>query len=100
MLDLLITGTANGHDIGVVDGRLVPADQPAREVLDAEGRLVTRGLVDCHTHLVFGGDRSLEWEQRLSGASYEEIASAGGGIKSTVAATRASSEDDLLVSAA
>jgi imidazolonepropionase len=100
MLDLVVTGTADGHDIGILDGRIVPADQPAREVLDAEGRLVTRGLVDCHTHLVFGGDRSHEWEQRLAGASYEDIARAGGGIQSTVAATRAATEDELLASAA
>jgi imidazolonepropionase len=57
-------------------------------------------LIDCHTHLVFGGDRSAEFEQRLRGASYEEIARAGGGILSTVNATRAASEDELFASAA
>jgi imidazolonepropionase len=66
------------------------------EALDAGGDLVTPGLVDCHTHLVFGGDRAAEFEQRLMGASYEEIARAGGGILSTVRATRAAGEDALL----
>jgi imidazolonepropionase len=70
--------------------------QPATEVVSVEGRLVTPGLIDCHTHLVFGGDRSAEWEQRLAGATYEEIAAAGGGILATVAATRRASDDELL----
>ncbi len=61
------------------------------------GRLVTPALIDCHTHLVFGGNRAREFEMRLGGASYEEIARAGGGIVSTVQATRAASEDQLVV---
>ena len=61
-----------------------------------EGRLITPALIDCHTHLVFGGDRAREFEMRLNGASYEEVARAGGGIVSTVAATRAASEHDLI----
>ena len=63
------------------------------------GRWVTPGLIDCHTHLVFGGDRSGEFEQRLGGATYEEIARSGGGIVSSVRATREASEDDLFDSA-
>jgi imidazolonepropionase len=62
----------------------------------AEGRLVTPALIDCHSHIVFGGDRAAEFEMRLNGASYEEVARAGGGILSTVTATRAASEDALL----
>jgi imidazolonepropionase len=72
------------------------ADLPRR---DLGGRLVTPGLIDCHTHVVHGGDRAREFEMRLEGASYEEIARAGGGIVSTVTATRAASEDDLVASA-
>ena len=74
-----------------------PFDAATRH--DAGGRWATPGLIDCHTHLVFGGDRAHEFELRLGGASYEEIARAGGGIRSTVAATRAASEDELLRSA-
>ena len=66
---------------------------------DLGGALVTPGLVDCHTHLVYGGQRAREAELRLQGASYEDIARAGGGIRSTVAATRAASDDDLFESA-
>lgn len=62
---------------------------------DAGGALVTPGLIDCHTHLVYGGDRAHEFELRLNGASYEDIARAGGGIASTVKATRAASADEL-----
>lgn len=64
-----------------------------------EGAWVTPGLIDCHTHTVFGGNRSGEFEQRLQGVSYAEIAAAGGGIASTVRATRAASEDELFASA-
>ncbi len=64
--------------------------------VDLGGALVTPGLVDCHTHLVYGGHRAREFEMRLQGASYEEIARAGGGIRSTVAATRAASDAQLL----
>ena len=66
---------------------------------DLGGRLVTPALVDCHTHVVFGGNRAREFELRLEGASYEEVARAGGGIVSTVTATRAASEDDLVANA-
>jgi len=76
------------------------AERPrgAREI-DAGGRLVTPGLIDCHTHLVYGGDRAAEFELRLSGATYEQIARAGGGIRSTVKATRAADADSLFASA-
>ncbi|MFA6231897.1 MAG: imidazolonepropionase [Rhodanobacter sp.] len=71
----------------------------AREVESLDGALVTPGLIDCHTHLVFGGHRAAEFDQRLNGASYEEIARAGGGIVSTVQATRAASEEALYAQA-
>lgn len=67
----------------------------ADEVYDVSGCCITPGLVDCHTHLVFGGNRANEFEQRLNGVSYEEIAQQGGGIQSTVTATRDASEDEL-----
>jgi imidazolonepropionase len=67
--------------------------------VDLDGLLVTPGLIDCHTHLVYGGQRAAEFELRLQGASYEEIARAGGGIRSTVAATRAASDQGLFLSA-
>ncbi|MGC1333645.1 imidazolonepropionase [Pseudomonas sp.] len=68
-------------------------------IIDLGGAWVTPGLIDCHTHTVFGGNRSGEFEQRLQGVSYAEIAAAGGGIASTVRATRAASEDELFASA-
>lgn len=77
----------------------LPAGCDATKEHDLGGALVTPGLVDCHTHLVYGGNRAAEFEQRLQGASYEEIARAGGGILSTVHATRAASEDALLENA-
>ncbi|MDT8326659.1 MAG: imidazolonepropionase [Roseovarius sp.] len=77
----------------------LPADYAAFERKGFDGRLVTPALIDCHTHIVHGGNRAREFEMRLNGAGYEEIARAGGGIVSTVAATRGASEDDLLASA-
>jgi imidazolonepropionase len=105
MWDLLVTETAGGGAIAVEGERIAWAGTgvPPRDaavVWPVGGRLVTPGLVDCHTHLVFGGDRSGEWEQRLAGATYEEIAAAGGGILSTVRATRAASDDELVAGAA
>lgn len=90
--------------VGVEDGRIawvgtaddVPADWRSAEVERFGGRLMTPALVDCHTHLVFGGNRAREFEMRLQGATYEQIARAGGGIVSTVAATRALSQDALV----
>jgi len=71
----------------------------AAETIDCAGRWITPGLIDCHTHLVHAGNRAHEFELRLAGASYEEIARAGGGIVSTMGATRAASEDELVASA-
>ena len=68
---------------------------PAGDAIDCGGRLVTPGLIDCHTHLIYGGNRANEFEMRLNGASYAEIAKAGGGIVATVRATRAATAEDL-----
>src|SRR5882757_2042530 len=87
-------------------GRIVyagpEAEAPACEapdIVDCAGRWITPGLVDCHTHIVHGGNRAHEFELRLAGASYEEIARSGGGIVSTMRATRLASEDELVASA-
>ncbi len=77
----------------------LPAEYSEMTRRDLDGRLITPALIDCHTHLVFGGDRAREFEMRLNGASYEEVARAGGGIISTVKATREASEDALVASA-
>lgn len=74
-------------------------DTDAAERRSVGGRWLTPALIDCHTHIVFGGDRAAEFEQRLGGASYEDIARAGGGIMSTVRATRAASADELFAAA-
>jgi imidazolonepropionase len=105
--DLPRPGVIEHGLIAARDGRIVfagaqsgfPGDADAVERIDCGGRWVTPGLIDCHTHLVFGGDRVQEFELRLKGASYEEIARAGGGILSTVAATRTSSEANLVAAA-
>jgi len=90
--------------IAAQDGRIafvgamtdLPSGWDARQRVTLDGRWVTPGLIDCHTHLVYAGDRAHEFELRLAGASYEEIARAGGGIVSTVKATRAASEEELV----
>lgn len=98
-------GLVDDGAVGCLDGRIafVGAELPeawsADEVIELEGRLVTPGLIDCHTHLVFAGDRADEFELRLRGETYETIAAAGGGIVSTVVKTRAASEADLVTSA-
>jgi imidazolonepropionase len=80
-------------------GAELPAAYADAAVHDMKGRLITPALVDCHTHVVFGGNRAREFEMRLEGASYEEVARAGGGIVSTVKATRAATDDMLLAAA-
>ena len=99
-------GVQRDAAIGVQDGRIVRVGKRtelagfrAAEVVPLNGAWVTPGLIDCHTHLVFGGNRSAEHAMRRAGASYEEIACGGGGIVSTVAATRASGATDLIASA-
>ena len=104
--DVAPYGVIDDGAIAIADGAIAwvgsTASIPNNEVREARslsGHWVTPALIDCHTHLVFGGDRSAEFEQRLSGVSYEEIARAGGGILSTVHATRNSSSDELFESA-
>lgn len=88
--------------VAVADGRIAwvgrGTEAPAGETVDCRGAWLLPGLIDCHTHLVFGGDRAAEYEQRLAGAGYEEIARAGGGILASVRATRAA--DDAALRAA
>ena len=100
-------GIIENGAIGIQDGRIVRvgtrtdlAGNRAREVLPLGGAWVTPGLIDCHTHLIFGGNRADEHAMRRAGASYQEIAEAGGGIASTVKRTREASEPELLASAA
>ena len=85
--------------VGSVDALPPEASPQIAQEVDLGGALVTPGLIDCHTHLVYGGHRAHEFELRLQGASYEQIARAGGGIRSTVAATRVASDAQLLASA-
>ncbi|MER9069532.1 imidazolonepropionase [Mesorhizobium sp. M0902] len=99
------SGVVEHGAVAVRNGRIVYAgpevDMPAAlregaEATDCEGRWITPGLIDCHTHLVHAGNRANEFEMRLAGASYEEVAKAGGGIVSSVKALRAASEDELV----
>jgi len=106
--------TLDGRGLGIIEGGVVAcehesilfagsqSDAPlfdASEEIDCDGRWITPGLVDCHTHLVFAGSRAAEFEARLKGATYEEIARAGGGILATVRATREASEQQLIAAA-
>lgn len=106
--------TVDGDGLGLVEsgmiaaknGRIVYAGSEnaapafeARDRVSCDGRWITPGLIDCHTHLVYAGNRADEFQQRLAGATYEEIARAGGGISSTMKATRAASENELVASA-
>ena len=100
-------GIIENGAIGIQDGKVVRvgsrtelAGNRAREVLPLGGAWVTPGLIDCHTHLIFGGNRADEHAMRRAGATYEEIAKAGGGIASTVTRTREASDGELLASAA
>ena len=109
----LATLAENAPGLGIVeagavaarDGRIVfagpEADMPSglgdgADIKDCGGRWITPGLIDCHTHLVHAGNRANEFEMRLAGATYEEVARAGGGIVSSVKALRAASEDELV----
>lgn len=109
----LVTLAENAPGLGLIENGIVVADGPRimfvgpgsevsqtsiakAEIIDCGGRLITPGLIDCHTHLVHAGNRANEFEMRLAGASYEEIARSGGGIISSVKALRAASEDDLV----
>ena len=100
-------GTIDDGLLACRDGLLIyagpaaeaPASLQALQVEDCEGRWITPGLIDCHTHLVYAGSRANEFEQRLNGVSYEAIARSGGGILATVTATRAASEAQLLAEA-
>ena len=107
--------TMAGPDCGLIDNSAVvladdtiawvgpaaalPAEARGIPTDDAAGRLITPGLIDCHTHVVAGGNRARKFEMRLNGASYEQIARAGGGIISSVTATRVASEEELFLSA-
>lgn len=100
----LLTPTPADRGVVAAEGERIAYAGPASDApqfagaerIDCGGRWITPGLIDCHTHLVYAGNRAREFEMRLSGASYEEIARAGGGILSTVRATRAATEDEIV----
>lgn len=94
-------GLVDGHALVIRQGKIrdiVPESSlylTHDNTFDMQGRLITPGLIDCHTHLIFGGNRAGEWEQRLNGVSYQQISAQGGGINATVAATRRASDEQL-----
>jgi len=90
---------ANGRIVYAGPAADAPSTLDARRRTDCDGRWITPGLIDCHTHLIYGGNRAQEFEQRLAGASYEEISRGGGGIVSTVKATRRASVEQLVATA-
>lgn len=96
-------GLISNAALTIENGRIIyagPASEaPSGDSINCHSTLVTPGLIDCHTHLVYGGNRAIEFEQRLNGTTYSNIANAGGGIMSTVRATRAATEADLIKSA-
>ena len=95
-------GLLDGHALIVRQGKIRDIAPESSlylthdNTLDMQGRLITPGLIDCHTHLVFGGNRAGEWEQRLNGVSYQQISAQGGGINATVSATRSATDEQLL----
>ncbi len=98
-------GLLDGGVVGIADGRIAYVGPPSSKIepaatVSAAGRLLTPALIDCHTHLVFAGERLVDFERRLCGASYADIAAAGGGIRRTVTATRAAAEEELFALAA
>ena len=105
--ELCELGIVENAGLLIEDGRILAVGSSSEievkagpgAAIDAQGRCVTPGFVDAHTHLVFAGNRAAEFEQRIAGATYQQIAAAGGGILRTVALTRAASEDDLLAAA-
>ena len=99
LIDNGAVAVRNGVIEWIGDTGELPASYSDLTAQDMAGRLMTPGLIDCHTHIVFGGNRALEFEMRLNGASYEEVARAGGGIVSTVSATRSASINTLITNA-
>jgi imidazolonepropionase len=96
LIDDGLVACADGHIVFAGPATAAPRDLEAPEAVDCQGRLITPGLIDCHTHLVYAGNRAHEFEQRLQGVSYEEIARRGGGIMSTVKETRLATDEQLL----
>jgi imidazolonepropionase len=91
-----VIASRDGRIAFVGAARDAPSALDAEEIIDCAGRWITPGFIDCHTHLVYAGDRAQEFERRLNGESYESIARSGGGIAATVQATRAASEQQLV----